>query len=318
MTRPVAIGVDIGGTQLRAALVDADGAVLRRSATRTDAVGGPAAVIAQIAALVAQIAGNGEHGAPLGIGVAAPGPLDTQSGIALGIPTLTGWENVPVGKLVEEALGLPVRLENDGIAAANGEWRFGAGRGLANLVYVTVSTGIGGGVVLDGRLVHGYRGLAGHIGHMTIVTDGKPCSCGNRGCWEAYASGTALALAAGQVFSPSERTGQAEELDSRAVFAAARTGNAVAARLVAEEADWLGIGIANLLHLYSPQIVVVGGGVSNGFDLLEEGINARIRRNAMPAFRAAKIVAATLGDNSGLLGAAALFFPAPPGLGSEG
>lgn len=164
-------------------------------------------------ALVGQISEGGIHGIPLGIGVAAPGPLDTEAGIALGIPTLSGWENAPVRDMVEAALGLPVHLENDGIAAANGEWRFGAGRGLANLVYVTVSTGIGGGVVLDGRLWHGHRGLAGH---MTIVPDGQLCACGNRGCWEAYASGTALAEAAKQGLAP-----DGEILDSRAVFAAA-------------------------------------------------------------------------------------------------
>lgn len=308
MTTAVAIGVDIGGTQLRAALVDAEGTILSRASTRTDAGGGPAAVIAQIAALVEDLSAGNTHGKPFGIGLAAPGPLDTQAGIALGIPTLSGWEDAPVRDMVEAALGLPVRLENDGIAAANGEWRFGAGRGLANLVYVTVSTGIGGGVVLDGRLAHGHRGLAGHIGHMTIVPDGQPCACGNRGCWEAYASGTALTEAARQVL-PSN----GEVLDSRTVFAAARAGNPGAIRLVAEEADWLGIGIANLLHLYSPQMVVIGGGVSNGFAQLEQGIRARIETNSMPAFRAAKLVPAALGDNSGLLGAAALFFPPAPG-----
>ncbi|MDP1731852.1 MAG: ROK family protein [Devosia sp.] len=311
MTRPTAIGVDIGGTQLRAALVDADGKILSRAATRTDAAGGPVAIIAQIGVLVAEIASGAERGNVLGIGVAVPGPLDTESGTALGIPTLTGWENVPVGRLVEQALGLPVRLENDGIAAANGEWRFGAGRGLANLVYVTVSTGIGGGVVLDGRLVHGQRGLAGHVGHMTIVKNGQLCACGNKGCWEAYASGTALARAAKQAFAPDEGGVLQGAFDSKAVFAAARAGDATAARLVSEEADWLGVGIANLLHLYSPQMVVIGGGVSNGFELLQEGINARIQANAMPAFRAARIVPAALGDNSGLLGAAALLLPIP-------
>jgi len=312
MARPAAIGVDIGGTQLRAALVDAGGAVVRRSATRTDAAGGPAAVVAQIGALVTEITSSAERGDVLGIGVSAPGPLDTERGVALGVPTLAGWESVPVGRLIEEALGLPVRVENDGIAAANGEWRFGAGRGLANLVYVTVSTGIGGGVVLDGRLVHGHRGLAGHIGHMTIVKDGRLCGCGNRGCWEAYASGTALARVARQALAPARHDGQPAEFDPGAVFAAARAGDAAAVRLVDAEADWLGIGIVNLLHLFSPQVVVVGGGVSNGFELLREGICARIVANAMPAFRSARIVPAGLGDNSGLVGAAALFLPEPP------
>ena len=137
MSTPLAIGIDIGGTQLRVALVDGSGAILRRAAVRTEASAGPSAVIAQIAELVAQVTDGVDRSAVLGAGVSCPGPLDTITGTALGVPTLAGWTDIPVVRLIETALDLPVRLENDGIAAANGEWRFGAGRGLANLVYVT-------------------------------------------------------------------------------------------------------------------------------------------------------------------------------------
>ena len=303
MSTPLAIGIDIGGTQLRVALVDGSGAILRRAAVRTEASAGPSAVIAQIAELVAQVTDGVDRSAVLGAGVSCPGPLDTITGTALGVPTLAGWTDIPVVRLIGAALDLPVRLENDGIAAANGEWRFGAGRGLANLVYVTVSTGIGGGIVLDGRLLHGRRGMAGHVGHMIVERDGVLCACGNRGCWEAYASGTAFAAAATKAAKPLA--------DAKAVFDAARGGDALALSLVAEEADWLGIGVVSLAHLFSPQKIIIGGGLANGFDLLLPGIARRLAEGAMPAFRDVEVVPAMLGDNPGLVGAAALWFPTP-------
>ena len=294
-----AIGIDIGGSRLRAALVDGSGNILTRRETATLAQAGPAAVIEQLVELVDQIAPKAERAAIVGAGVACPGPLDTERGRALGIPTLAGWVDIPIASMIGTALALPVRLENDGIAAAIGEWKFGAGRGLRNLVYITVSTGIGGGVVLDGRPLRGHMGMAAHVGHMTVQRDGAVCSCGNRGCWEAYASGTAF----GRRISNS--SGSMAGGDPRSVFAAARSGSRDAVAMVAEEADWLGIGIANLLHLYSPDCVVVGGGISNGFDLLEPGIRARLRSNAMPAFRDVPVLPAVLRENAGLIGAAA-------------
>ena len=312
MREPLAIGVDIGGTQLRAALVDGSGAILSRAAARTEASAGPHAVIRQIAGLVAEVTAGVDRAHLLGAGVSCPGPLDTISGTALGIPTLSGWVDIPVAAMIEAALGLPTRLENDGIAAAHGEWRFGAGRGLDNLVYVTVSTGIGGGVVLDGRLVHGRRGMAGHIGHMMVERDGELCSCGNRGCWEAYASGTAFSRAAEQHIAAAGAGSALDGLgrpDAKLVFDAARSGDGLALALVAEEADWLGIGMVSLAHLYSPEKIIIGGGLANGLDLLAPGIAARLAGSAMPAFRDIGIVPAMLGDNPGLIGAAALFFP---------
>jgi glucokinase len=315
LTEPLAIGIDIGGTQLRAALVDATGAILKRAAVLTAASAGPQAVINQIAGLVDGVSIGIDRSRLLGAGVSCPGPLDTIAGVALGVPTLPGWVNIPIAAMLVATLQLPVRLENDGIAAANGEWRFGAGRGLDNLVYVTVSTGIGGGIVLDGRLIHGHRGMAGHIGHMIIARDGALCACGNRGCWEAYASGTAFALAA-QKRIAADTTGSARALlgpapDAKAVFQAARQGNALALSLVADEADWLGIGAVSLMHLYSPQKLIIGGGLANGFDLLAPGIARRVAGDAMPAFRDVEFAPAMLGDNPGLVGAAALLLSGP-------
>jgi glucokinase len=303
LSQPLAIGIDIGGTQLRVALVDGAGSIRKRTAVRTEAGAGPAAVIAQIAGLVAEVVGEIDRSALLGAGVSCPGPLDTITGTALGIPTLAGWSDIPVAAMIEAALQLPVRLENDGIAAANGEWRFGAGRGLDNLVYVTVSTGIGGGIVADGHLIHGRRGMAGHIGHMIVARDGAVCSCGNRGCWEAYASGTAFAAAAAKAAGA-----KGPFPEAKAVFDAAREGDTVALSIVAEEAEWLGVGLISLVHLYSPQKIIIGGGLANGFDLLAPGIAKRLAQGAMPAFRDVEVAPATLGDNPGLIGAAALWF----------
>lgn len=308
MAAELAIALDLGGTQIRAALVDREGKVLERRAVSTAAAAGPAVVADQLADAARAVAAGVLPDALAGVGISSPGPLDAANGRIIWAPTLAGFHDIPITALLAERLALPARLENDGIAAALGEWRYGAGRGLENLVYVTVSTGIGGGVIADGRVLRGRLGMAGHVGHMTIAPDGDVCSCGNRGCWEAYASGTAFtrrarlrAVAAATCLGVGNN-----EIDARAVFEAARAGDALALALVTEEADLLGIGIANLLHLYSPEIVILGGGMANGFDMLHPGIAARVEASAMPSFRDVPVVKAELGDNSGLIGAAAL------------
>lgn len=305
----LAIALDLGGTQARGALVDAQGSVLRRAHTQTAAASGPEAIVAQLQALVESVARDTAPERIRGVGVCSPGPLDTVSGTALGVPTIAGFADLPLRRMLEDRFHLPVQLENDGIAAALGEWRFGAGRGYDNVLYVTVSTGIGAGVITDGRVLRGRRGLAGHAGHMTIVRDGELCSCGNRGCWEAYGSGPAFARRARRraaVGRGSALNAQADALQAADIFAAAAAGDALACDLVADEADILGVGLASLLHLFSPDVVVIGGGMSAAFAALEPGIRARLDAAAMRAFRDIDVVPAALGDNSGLIGAAAL------------
>lgn len=189
-----AIALDLGGTQLRAALVDRHGQVLNRVAVLTRATQGPDVVIQQLKDAAQAVMSGVDRDRILGIGLSVPGPLDAAAGVSISIPTIAGFENVKLREPLERFLDLSVWLENDGTAAALAEWRFGAGVGLQNLVYITVSTGIGGGVVADNRLLRGRLGLAGEVGHMTIIRNGETCSCGNKGCWEAYASGTALSL----------------------------------------------------------------------------------------------------------------------------
>lgn len=303
------IGLDLGGTQVRAALVQA-GKVLARTAVRTD-VSGPDVVMRQFVALVEDVS-QAAGGAPIrAVGMCAPGPLDTVSGIIDHIPTLPGWEQFPLRDRLSEIFGLPAIVENDGIAAAFGEWQHGVARGLDHLVYVTVSTGIGGGVVVDGRLMHGARGMGGHVGHFTLVGEGPVCSCGRVGCFEAVAAGTAFgkrarAAAAGNPRSYLGSIAARETVEGRHAVEGARAGDASCLALVAEEADLLGSGFASLLHLYSPQMIVMGGGVSVAFDLLEPGIRARIRKDAMAPFREVPVVPAMLGDDAGLVGVADL------------
>ena len=307
---PLAIGVDLGGTQLRAALIDRNGAVRNRKSVFTKAAGGPDVVLGQIEHLVGSVLQGVDGRDITGIGVSAPGPLDTSNGVALSIPTLAGFVDYPLAAALQKRLPFPVSLENDGISAAIGEWRFGAGRGFENVVYVTVSTGIGGGVIIDNRVLRGRLGMAGHIGHMILVPDGELCSCGNLGCFESYASGSAFAArATSQAEKPEASTSlgaNGAAIDSPAVFSAARAGDALAQELVRQEARILGTGFASLVHLFSPDVIVMGGGLSHEFDALYPAMSARLQECAMPAFKDVRIVRSQLGENSGLVGAACL------------
>ena len=290
-----AIAIDLGGTQIRGALVDEQGSILNRIATATKATAGPAVVIQQLVDAVVEVGRNVDPAQVIGVGVSSPGPLDTVDGIAIGLPTIKDFDNVPLKALLQKQVSHRIYLENDGIAAAIGEWKYGAGKNFRSLVYITVSTGIGGGVIVDGNVMRGRKGMAGHIGHMAIMPNGLPCNCGSIGCWEAYAAGPAFAA-------------RANAKAAAEVFTAAKNGDATAQKHVDVEAHYLGLGITSLLHLYSPEVVIMGGGLSNAFDQLFPGISNYVLHNAMPAFRDVPIVKAALGGNSGLIGAAALVF----------
>ena len=306
----MAIAIDLGGTRLRVALVEGD-RLLDRVSLPTDVAGGPEAVLGQIDRLIARLCTGRDRSGIAGIGMCCAGPINTETARVTRIPTLPGWDGMPLAEELSRRTGLPARVENEGIAAALGEWRHGAGRGARNMIYLTVSTGIGGGAVVDGRLLRGHKGIAAHIGHMRMAQEGHICSCGAVGCFEALASGSALtrraelalAAAASPYLAMIAREG---DVDSRHVFDGARAGDAHCLRLVEEEAAYLGQGITSAIHMFSPERVILGGGVSNGFDLLDRGIHEVIRRDAMEPFREVPVIAAALGDVSGLMGAAAL------------
>jgi glucokinase len=320
MSAGTAIAIDLGGTQLRVALVEGN-RLLDRAALPTDTAAGPAGIFGQIDQLIDELINKmtGQKRLDItGIGMSCAGPINTDTGTVTDIPTLPGWNGFPLAEELSRCTDLAVRVENDGIAAALGEWHHGAGRGTRNMVYLTVSTGIGGGAVVDGRLLRGHKGIAGHIGHMKMAQDGPVCHCGVVGCFEALASGTALKqramISARAATSPYlAASAQRGAVDARDVFDGARAGDTHCLHLVAEEAMYLGQGITSAIHMFSPERVVLGGGLSHGFDLLAPGIHDVIRRDAMMPFRTVPVVAAALGDDSGLMGAASLILDAQEG-----
>lgn len=291
MTPPLAVAVDLGGTNIRAALVAPGGTVLDRVKEASLAQAGPEAVVAQIATLARRVGAGRDI---IGLGICAPGPLDAETGVALATPTIRGFVDYPLRAAVAAQVGWPVSIDNDAMAATLGEWRFGAGRGLRDFLYLTISTGIGGGAVCDGRLLRGQRGLACHFGHIGISEDGPICACGARGCFEAHAAGPAFGA----------RARAAGFDDGASAFAAARDGDRAARDLVAGQGRLLGRGITSLVHMFSPEAVVIGGGLSNAFDLLAPHIQAEITSRAMPPFRDVRLMRSALGDDAGLQGIA--------------
>ncbi|MGE5619223.1 MAG: ROK family protein [Sphingomonadaceae bacterium] len=305
------IAIDVGGTRFRVALATAEGAIEWRTSRPTEAERGPQAVLGSIFEAVDEaLAVLGDRSGLLGFGVGVPGPLDPWAGVVHNPPNLPGWDSVPVKDLFEERYGLPTLVGNDANLAAVGEHGFGAGRNCRNMVYVTVSTGIGGGVIADDRLLLGHGGYAGEIGHMTIDLHGPVCHCGNRGCLEVLASGTAIARRARELLrSGAESTlkGLPAEVTAKDVVEAADRGDGVARLIVQEAAVALGVGMVNVAHLFNPRRIIIGGGVSNAGPLLWDPMLETVRTRTMPPNqRDLEIVPAGLGDDAGLLGAVAM------------
>ncbi len=303
--RSTVIGVDLGGTQLRAARIDQDGRILAVARLPTDRTGGPEAVILQIERMARDL----RDGTTVAIGIGIPGTIDVTTGTVLNVPALPGWTAVPLVARLRTSLGLPCVIENDAKAAALGEWQAGAGRGFRNLCYVTISTGIGAAAIVDGRLLRGAGGLAGEIGHTRVSDSPVICACGLTGCWQAVASGVALdrraqEVASGDPSSAIAHIAAGAPIAAPHLGAAARAGDTTALRLLAEHAELLGYGLTNLQHVYSPDRIVVGGGVSALLDLMQEGIERTMRERLLPGFIPASVVRAALADDAGMVGAA--------------
>lgn len=297
------LGLDIGGTKLAAGVVDADGAIRSFVVESTRPEEGPDRGLERLFELARRAVADAgiEWPALAAVGIGSGGPLDASRGVLVAPPHLTGWVDVPIVARAEESFALPVALENDATAAAAGEHRYGAGAGTSHMVYLTISTGVGGGVVIDGRLYRGATGNGGELGHVTVDCAGRPCrGCGRKGCLEAYVSGTSIA----------ERAQEAGMGDVTAsdVAAAARAGDATAVRVWDETTDALGCGLTSIVNLFEPQLVVLGGGVVSGTgEQLLGPARARVRLEAMgSAGEAARIVAAKLGPHVGVVGAAAI------------
>lgn len=307
------IAVDLGGTQIRAGLIE-QGRIAYRQATPTASERGIDAVIASIEGVIRAIdRAAGRDDRP--VGIASPGPLDPRTGTILAAPNLEGWYNVPLGERLQTALGRPVVIGNDANCAALGEYQFGAGRGVANLCYVTLSTGIGGGVIIEDRLFEGTAGAATEVGHMTIDLNGPDCNCGSKGCWEVLASGTAiaahaqLAIERGQATQMAAIAGAAgrSRVTAQDVTEAARQGDEIAVSILRRAGEIIGFGIINLAHLFDPELIILGGGVVHAGDFVLEPARAIFTRYAMENYRrTCRITTAALGDDVGLYGAAAL------------
>lgn len=309
-----AIGIDIGGTKVAGGVVQPDGTI---TATARRATPGRSVRATEdaIAAVVDELAEA--HGGPLvGVGVGAAGWFDRTGDTVLFSPHLA-WRNQPLRHDLTQRLQRPLWVGNDADAAAWAEYRYGAAQGSDLAVMITLGTGIGGGMVIDGRLQRGAHGVAGEWGHMRVVPDGRLCACGNRGCWEQYASGNALGFTAREVATSSpaaaalllERVGgRAERLTGEDVATAAKAGDPLALELLAEVGTWLGQGIADMAAILDPDVVVIGGGVSVLGEMVLGPARERLER-ALPGrgFRPGPtVVAAQLGAQAGLVGAADL------------
>ena len=314
MPKPrLAAGVDLGGTKIYSLVGDQDGHVLGEDRRPTNAALGVDSVVERIVASVRAALNNAslELTDVLGLGISTPGPCDPAHGLITEAPNL-GWVNVPLVELVRQKVGIPTLLENDAAAAAYGEMRFGAARGKQHVLYVTLGTGIGGGIIIDGRIYRGASGAAGEVGHMVLEPDGVLCNCGARGCLEALASGTAIARDAQKAIAEGRSAIMAELAGERSVtgeivLQAAERGDAAAKEIIQRAGRYLGLGLVGLLNTFNPEALILGGGlVGLGELYLEPALAAARECGFDQILHDVTITTAELGGRSGALGAAAL------------
>jgi glucokinase len=307
------VAIDLGGTQVRAALCDTAGRILKRAAKLTHADEGPEAVFARIAATAREVAADWSR--VRAIGYASPGPLDAKQGIILEARNLPGMTNFPMKARLEKEFRLPAFIGHDAKAAALAEQRYGAGRGVAHMIYMTISTGIGGGIIADGEVLLGWRGFAGEVGHQTLEPRGPRCKCGNYGDLEALASGPAIerdardALRAGRDSAMRAMVdGELDKLTGAVITQAAQGGDSLALELYARAGSYIGMGMANLLQILDTQLFVLGGSVAeHAWTFLYPAMIAELDQRVFPSTRqGVQVVQAQLGEDVVLLGAAVL------------
>ncbi|HWV88104.1 MAG TPA: ROK family protein [Capillimicrobium sp.] len=309
------LALDIGGTKLAAGVVEDDGAVRAFAVAPSAAARGPQDTLARLFALGRRAIEQAGPGTPVdAVGIGCGGPLDPRRGVLVAPAHLPGWHDVPVVAMAQEAFGLPAAIENDATAAAAGEHRWGRGAGVRHLVYLTISTGVGGGIVADGRLYRGAAANGGELGHVTVDRDGRPCrTCGRRGCLEAYASGTAIAerateaLAAAAPGGPPSALAAIPQPTAADVAAAARDGDPLAVAVWDETCAALACGLTSLVNVLEPELVVLGGGVTRAGEQLLAPVRERVAADAMgPAAAAVRIERSAFDDRVGVMGAAAI------------
>lgn len=308
------MGVDLGGTKIHTALADEEGNILAEVRIATGAQEGQTAVIQRMVDSVAEVCtALGDNSTVDCIGVGVPGTIHPDTGLLFVAPNL-GWENIPLRSLLQEKLAAPVYTDNDANLGAWGESLFGAGVGMPHLMYVTVSTGIGAGLILNGNIIHGVQGGAGEIGHMVLDPQGPLCHCGKRGCLEALASGTAIAKTARQLVAAgqgqrilAQAQGQVENITAQTVAQAAAQGDPQAVEILKHAGSMLGLGLANAAELLNPGLIILGGGAMNAGESLWFSMQQSMAQNlSADTKRQLTLVPAALGKRSALMGAVAL------------
>lgn len=316
MSNEYYIGIDIGGTKVLSALADSEGKIINKAQNPTEADKGEEVIISNIEDSIKRVIKNSRISKKevKRIGVGSPGPLDLNRGVIIENSNLA-WTNVPIVEILEDITGIEVILENDANAAALGENQFGAGHKADYMVYITISTGIGSGIIINKKIFHGGKGNAGEVGHMTLIPDSDyQCGCGNYGCFEAVASGTAIAKRGREVIAANQDSliyeyseGNPDVVDAPLIAAAAREGDKEANRIFKFTGQLLGIGIANVVNLFDPEIIVLGGGVMHAQDLFMEELKTSLHERALkPNLKGLQLKEAKLGKDTGVKGAIAV------------
>lgn len=308
------VGVDIGATHLIVVVTDLRGRVIAETQSFVDVVSGADQTLSQVCAQVHETMqqGNVSMDTIHAIGVGVPGPVITSEGTVSTPPLMPGWDGFPIRDYLVEQWGTTVTVDNDADLGALGEWAYGAGQQVSSLTFIKIGTGIGCGILLDGRIYHGVQGTAGEIGHMTISADGPPCSCGNYGCLEAMAGGRAIAERAQLAVKAGQRTllangGPVEAITARHVADAAQAGDAVSQQLLNDAGRHIGSAVATLVNLLNPGLVLIGGGVAQaGIHLLRPLREAALQRSLRASMRATRIEVGALGRRATAMGAVAL------------
>lgn len=308
MEKKYVIGVDLGGTKIYTALVDLEGNIIKEKIVPTEAEKGERVVIDNIVSTIEYVINGTVKDDIKAIGIGSPGPLDINKGMIVYTPNLP-FKNFKIVEEIKNIFSLPTYLDNDANVATLAEHKFGAGKGYNNMLFVTVSTGIGGGAILNGTIFRGSTGNGLEVGHMTVCKDGLRCGCGNIGCAEAMASGTAIrkraeeAVATNAITSLNDYT----ELSAMEVFVEAEKGDMVAKDILETALSYLGITISNLANVFDPDVIVLGGGVSNGGQIVFDKIEEEMEKRALkPILNNCKVMKAILENKAGVLGAAAL------------
>lgn len=305
-------GIDLGGTKIDACLMTEDGEIWESITVPTLADEGAEAVIERIKGCIFELIKYANQDEIISVGIAVPGVIDAERRVVKHLPNLPSWKDVPLPGIIQNVLQIPVAMENDANAAALGEYLYGSGIGIDNFIYITISTGIGGGIILNGKLFSGEWGNAGEIGHITINHKGPKCSCGSYGCWEAYASGTALARFAREGILNGRETiikdkAQDEGIKAEHIFDAAKKGDKFALELIEKQGYYLGVGLANVVNAFNPRLIVIGGGLTNEWEMFYDNmINTMEIRAFKTNTEGLKIVKTLLGSKVGMVGAAAV------------